>query len=177
MDLYARIENANEQGGANFWYGLVLRPAGIACQPSGHSAIITHEMCGALFPAINDDSRAIRHGAIAYPQQLTEEQVERYDLQPLCATTGGLLSTSKQISESLAYDEVVKKLISILKNDLNTQSNDTIIAALKDGYRLDKAFQQFEVFTRRKELPELFEELNEMREYISNADLIDELSA
>lgn len=175
MNLNAIIENANSQGGANFWYGLVLRPPGISCQPKGHSAIVTREMCETLFPVIKSDNRAIRHGAIAYPNSLPDKEIENFDLQPLCVKSGGVLSTEKQISESLAYDEVVRKLISILKVELNTESNEPVIAALNTGYPIEKAFRQFEVFKRKSEFPELFEELREMREYISVDALLEEL--
>ena len=176
MNLNTIIENANSQGGASFWYGLVLRPAGISCQPKGHSAIVTREMCETLFPAIKSDNRAIRHGAIAYPNPLTDKEIESFDLQPLCVKSGGVLSTKKQISESLAFDEVIKKLISILKIELNTESSEPVIEALNNGYPLEKAFRQFEVFKRKKEFPELFEELRELRNYISVDDLLDELT-
>lgn len=176
MNLNAIIENANIQGGANFWYGLVLRPAGISCQPKGHSAIVTREMCENLFPAIKSDNRAIRHGAIAYPNPLTDKEIENFDLQPLCVKSGGVLSTEKQISESLVFDEVIKKLIKTLKAELNTDSNEPVIEALNNGYPLEKAFRRFEVFKRKNEFPDLFEELRELRNFISVDDLLTELN-
>lgn len=175
MNLHAHNQNTNKQDAIHFWYGLVLRPFGIACQPKGESTFVSREMCGTLFPNIENNNRAIRHGVISYRRKLSEKEIEQYDLQPLCAKSGGLISTERQLSESLAFDCVIAKLISIIKEGINTETNSDIILALGDGYNLNDAFEKFEVCERRSEFPLLFAEFNEIREYINADVLIEEI--
>jgi Defence against restriction A C-terminal len=54
--------------GPRWVYGLVLRPAGIGCQPDGRI------IGGDKRDARTGDSR-VRHGTIEYPRELTELEI------------------------------------------------------------------------------------------------------
>lgn len=64
----------------NNWYGLRARPAGPSQVPDGHNKIITPQEALKLSTLKGVRAQDIRHGAISYPQPLSDSLIKAFEL-------------------------------------------------------------------------------------------------
>ncbi|MBU2968804.1 hypothetical protein KO527_05500 [Pseudoalteromonas sp. C2R02] len=114
-----KLEMAKSQGGANHWYGLKMRPYSIGAQPKGISAYLDNDEEGgkvsevkSVFTNISDE-RSIRHGALAYSEELSQEQINSFELVKLD------INDKSEIFEGEVPDreELLENVIYLLKSE------------------------------------------------------------
>jgi len=77
-----KLDIAQALGGAAHWYGLRMRPYSIGAQPTDVSCFLEPELAQHVFEKLQDDVN-VRHGALAYPYPLDDDQVARYEMVSL----------------------------------------------------------------------------------------------
>lgn len=160
MTITESLSVAETLGGANFWYGLRMRPSGLGCHPRGTSASLDSQLALEYFPDWFDKVD-IRHGAIAFSLELSSEDVSRFELVPL--------STEKPIPLSLVsvVDDVIEALFAWLDDDIQCRSMlKQVILELEDdsGYLINMAARHTSFYKNRKINPGKF---NQFREHVS----------
>lgn len=74
-----KLDTAKIFGGTTQWLGLRMRPYSIGAQPKEPSCFLDAELAQHVFSNINDKDN-IRHGAIAYSENISKEVLEQYEL-------------------------------------------------------------------------------------------------
>jgi len=163
-----KIKTSIALGGIGSWYGLRAR----AYFPSDHSAIFTKEEAVALFPNLKDQNN-IRHGVICYPQVLTVESINTYELIVLDKSRGLELMASTELEEA----ERKQALINTLAFTLNVPENAFVFLELEQDGQLEliKAFKQTSIFKERFENKAFFQEAVKCFKTITPAEVINEL--
>jgi hypothetical protein len=105
--LDKKLDLAEQMGGANYWYGLMLRPPSIGAIPKANStAMLDNEEAKSIF-INNKDIRSVRHGAMAYAEKLSDADVSRFELIEL-----NFESKSEVREEAtITRDEIVERVI------------------------------------------------------------------
>lgn len=137
-----------------FWYGLRMRPAGLGCHPRETVAIISNVLASSHFTLLSDKND-VRHGAIAYANPLSEEQISQFELvdlnnlKPVDLTQDGIVIMTEAVhimlgwfSGSLSNPKDVRELVGEIEDD--------------GDYLFREACKELSVFTNRKEHPKAF---------------------
>jgi hypothetical protein len=172
MTMEESLELAEILGGANFFYGLRSRPAGLGCHPKNTSAIITKELALENLKNITDEND-VRHGAIAYEKELTEQEISSFELIDLNIVP---IETTQEV------DSIINQAIPIMLEWQggsidNPKDVREIISELEDDgeYLLRQAFKEMPQFLQRKEQPETFKVFSKVVKTIKPEQLIESL--
>ncbi|UTZ44617.1 hypothetical protein [Vibrio campbellii] len=131
-----------------FWYGLRARPFSIGAVPSiQQSAILTAEQAQVAFPSVGN---SVRHGAVGYSEQLSENEVSSFEFVPLFETAAHI---DDEDIEYTARELLLGWLDSKGLSAVEQNEIDTLIQAVSLGdinSVFAKVIRELPVFKNRK---------------------------
>jgi|GEM_PF-5602249 len=111
--LDKKFDLAEQMGGANYWYGFMMRPPSLGAIPKANTTImLDNEEARLIFDAVQD-KRSIRHGAVGYAEKLSGADIKSFELVEL-----NFESKSEQREEAgVNREEIIERVIDNMKAD------------------------------------------------------------
>lgn len=131
-----------------FWYGLRARPFSIGAVPSIHqSAILTAEQAQVAFPSVGN---SVRHGAVGYSEQLSENEVSSFEFVPLFEDVAAISDEDVQYTarELILGWLDSKGLSKVEQNEINTLIQAVSLGDINSIFA--KVIRELPVFKNRK---------------------------
>ncbi|HCM0797992.1 TPA: hypothetical protein N2826_003953 [Vibrio parahaemolyticus] len=131
-----------------FWYGLRARPFSIGAAPSiQQSAILTAEQAQVAFPSVGN---SVRHGAVGYSEQLSDNEVSSFEFVPLFETTAAIDDEDIEYTarELLLGWLDSKGLSTVEKNEIDTLVQAVSLGNINSVFA--KVIRELPVFKNRK---------------------------
>lgn len=176
-----KLETAGVLGGANYWYGLKSRPIGAGAQPKNHTVSLNKEESLQLFHSLKDAS-SIRHGAMAYSAPLSGDEIATFELIALDIEHGSEQHSSSdqaRLDRAQVIEQLVDKIVTDRYPNAFSEKNaaDLRLEIADKGLRFfDKYFRLLNAFIERKEQPEQFQQLNQIKQELDIDSVLDELT-